>query len=161
LIFLRLFVLFVATESLVFGCSRSKGISQLRLELTITIRNLSCLLLAILFAGCAKSGTDVAPVSGRVTLDGQPLEFAILTFQPEGKSPASGRTDKDGHYELLYKRGVMGAPVGKNKVSILLDVDLAHRPQIIPSRYNSPTELEREVTPSPNVIDFDLKTAAK
>jgi hypothetical protein len=116
-----------------------------------------CLLMLIgLGVGCNKSGQDVAPVSGRVTLDGQPLQFAIVTFQPEGKSAASGGTDKDGHYELLYKRGIMGAPVGMNRISILLDVEQAHRPQI-PAQ----PDLKREVKPGPNTIDFDLKTESK
>ena len=125
------------------------------------LRSLGCLIFIALLVGCGKSNADVAPVSGVVTLDGRPLEFAIITFQPEGKSPAAGRTDKDGHYELLYKRGVMGAPVGPNRVTIMLDVDLAKKPQNVPARYNTQTELQHEVKPGPNVIDFDLKTEAK
>jgi hypothetical protein len=120
------------------------------------LAQLCCLIPVLIFVGCAKPGADVAPVTGRITLDGQPLEFAVITFQPEGKSSASSGTDKDGHYELAYKRGVMGAPVGMSHVSILLDVEQAHRPQIKPQ-----TDLKREVKPGPNVFDFDLKTDAK
>jgi hypothetical protein len=125
------------------------------------LRSFSSLILMALLIGCGKSNADIAPVSGLVTLDGRPLEFAIVTFQPEGKSPGAGRTDSNGHYELLYKRGVMGAPVGPNRVTILLDVDLAKKPQILPAHYNTQTELQREVKPGPNVFDFDLKTEAK
>lgn len=120
------------------------------------VRNLLCLVWIALLAGCAKPGPDVAPVSGRVTLDGQPLPFAIVTFHPEGKSAASSGTDKDGRYMLMYKRGVMGAPVGMNRVTILLDVEQAHRPQLTPQ-----TDLKREVKPGPNEFNFELTTAAK
>jgi hypothetical protein len=120
-----------------------------------TARFLFCALAVTLLVGCSNSSTTVAPVNGRITLDGKPLQFAIVTFQPEGKSAASGGTDKDGHYVLMYKRGVMGAPVGMNRVTILLDVEQSHRAQI-PS-----TELQREVKHGENVIDFDLKSDEK
>jgi hypothetical protein len=114
------------------------------------------MLLAVVLGGCAKSGTDVAPVTGRVTLDGQPLEFANVTFHAEGKSSASSSTDKDGRYELIYKRGVVGAPIGKSRVTILLNVEQAHRPQVPPQ-----PDLEREVKPGPNEFNFDLKSDGK
>jgi|1185.fasta_scaffold506110_1 hypothetical protein len=119
------------------------------------MRYLLWLVVVAIVIGCGRSIADVAPVTGRVTLDGQPLQFAILTFHPAGKASASGGTDKDGRYTLLYKRGVMGAPIGLNRVTILLDVEQSHRPQL------TPTELEREVKPGPNVIDFDLKSDDK
>src|SRR5262249_49096600 len=121
------------------------------------LRHVTCLIPALLLlTGCAQSAPDVAPVSGRITLDGKPREFAVATFQPDGKSPATSGTDKDGHYELMYKRGVMGAPLGMNRVSILLDVEQAHRPQIPPQ-----ADLQREVKPGPNVFDFDLTSNTK
>jgi hypothetical protein len=116
------------------------------------------LMLAVL-AGCGKSGPEVAPVSGRVTLDGKPIKFANVIFQVEGKSPGVGRTDDNGRYVLMYKRGVPGAPIGQNRVSIALDTELARGPQTVPARYNTETELEREVMPGDdNVFDFDLTT---
>lgn len=120
------------------------------------MRYLSSFVVIALMAGCAKSGLDVAPVHGRVTLDGQPLQYAVVTFQPEGKSPASSGTDKDGHYELIYKRGIMGAPIGTSRVTILLDIQQSHRPQLKPQ-----TDLTREVKPGPNEFNFDLKSDAK
>jgi hypothetical protein len=125
------------------------------------IRYLSCLVLTVLLTGCGKSGAEVAPVSGRVTLDGRPLEFANISFQQEGKSAGVSRTDKDGHYDLMYKRGVMGGPVGKNRVTIVLDTELSHHAQNIPPRYNSQSDLEREIKPGQNEFNFDLTTDAK
>jgi hypothetical protein len=103
----------------------------------------------------------MAPVHGRVTLDGQPLPDAGVVFKASGQSPSGGRTDQDGNYELIYKRGVKGAPIGMNHVTILEDTQVTHHPQRVPARYNEKSELEREVKPGDNEINFDLKTEGK
>src|SRR5258706_3906708 len=96
------------------------------------------LLFGLLVDGCRKAGPEIAPVSGRVTLDGKPLEKADVVFQPDnGKPPASGRTDAEGRYELAYKRGVMGGPVGQNIVQIRVSRELVRNPPKIAARFNS------------------------
>jgi hypothetical protein len=114
--------------------------------------------LVSLSVGCSGSGPQIAPVSGRITLDGRPLSKASITFQPAGKSPGIGRTDDDGRYEIAYKRGVMGAPIGVNRISIEEIRDLTHRPQSVPVHYNTESDLQREVKAGPNEFDFDLTT---
>ena len=116
----------------------------------------------MLLVGCRESGPEVAPVTGVVTLDGRPLAFADVTFQAEGKSPGVGRTDKDGRYELMYKRGVVGAPIGPNRVSITTSSELVRNPPRIPARYNTESELTREILAGEdNVFDFELKSEPK
>jgi hypothetical protein len=121
-------------------------------------------------AGCGQSGPEVAPVSGRVTLDGQPIFEAEVLFQPDDrKSPSYGFTDRDGRYELGYKRGVKGALIGWHTVSIQMDTEivgpngkLTRRPQAIPRRYYEQSELRREVKAGEdNVIDFALASEKK
>ena len=103
----------------------------------------------------------MAPVHGRVTLDGQPLPHTSVVFQTPGESPSSGFTDQNGNYELIYKRGVKGAPVGTYKVTILQSTQRVPGPQRVPARYNQESELEREVKPGDNDINFDLTTEEK
>jgi hypothetical protein len=78
-----------------------------------------------LAAGCGQG--DVAPVSGRVTLNGQPLPHANISFQPVSPGPSvrpdtagsAGRTDADGHFTLrLIDPDRDGALVGKHVVTI-------------------------------------------
>lgn len=117
------------------------------------------MILLACFAGCGKSGPQVAPVTGRITLDGKPLENADIVFQPDGsKPPSAGRSDAKGHYELAYKRGVMGGSVGSNTVRITISPDVVADPPTIPTRYNTESQLTKEVKSGPNEIDFDLKT---
>jgi hypothetical protein len=114
--------------------------------------------LLLLVVGCSKSGPDLAPVSGRVTLDGQPIAVADVYFHPEGeKSPSVGRTDADGRYVLGYKRGVEGGMVGWNTVRI----QTVGGPPLVPPRYNRDSDLRREVTSGKNTFDFELTTAQK
>ena len=120
------------------------------------------LLLGLLCGGCRKSGPELAPVSGRVTLSGKPLENADVVFQPDnGKPPAIGRTDAEGRYELAYKRGVMGGPIGQNTVQIRVSRELVHKPPRIAARFNSQSELRRDVKAGQNEFDFDVTTDEK
>lgn len=75
-------------------------------------------------AGCGK-GLPVAPVSGTVTLDGQPLANATITTQPIGTDtrnpgPGSfGRTDAEGRFELeVVNPAIKGAIIGEHRVMI-------------------------------------------
>ena len=113
-------------------------------------------------AGCGQTGPQVAPVTGRITLDGQPLQNADVLFQPAGsKPPSAGRADANGHYELAYKRGVMGGTVGSNTVQITISSDVVANPPNIPARYNTESELSKEVKSGQNEFNFDLTTNEK
>jgi hypothetical protein len=119
-------------------------------------------LLVMSFAGCGKTGSNLAPVTGRITLDGKPLEKADILFQPDGsKPPSAGRTNADGRYELAYKRGVMGSTVGSNTVRITISSDVVSNPPNIPARYNTESELTKEVKSDQNEFNFDLTTNEK
>ncbi len=114
--------------------------------------------------GCGYS--DLGAVTGKVTLDGVPVEGATLEFQPdeEGASPSIGITDAAGEYTLKYTRDSYGAKVGTHKVRITLPTTSMDEngvetivPQPIPARYNSATTLVSEVKPGSNTFDFELE----
>jgi hypothetical protein len=83
--------------------------------------------ICLVVAGCARTPAGVVPVSGRVTLDGQPLAGAVVTFQPIQASSvplkaggSAGRTDGEGRFTLmLIEPPVPGALVGKHVVTIV------------------------------------------
>jgi hypothetical protein len=121
---------------------------------------------ALLVLGCAESGSDLAPVRGRVTLDGQPLAGARLRFQPEtaGGSPSYGTTDQQGSYELGFKRGQPGAQIGWHVIRIESGSEAGESgkkgsARTLPARYNAQSELRREVkSDEENTIDFELES---
>jgi hypothetical protein len=121
-----------------------------------------------LLAGCGSG--KIAPVSGRVTLNGKPLANASVTFAPIGQGkqepgPSSaGKTDADGRYKLaLIGQSGDGAIVGRHKVRIALMEELDtsdDRPEKLkqlPLKYNGQTTLEFDVPPGgTDAADFNL-----
>lgn len=116
--------------------------------------------------GCG-GGLPLAPVTGVVTLDGQPLENATVTFLPiagEG-STSIGETGPDGKFVLSYTREKHGALIGKHRVRINTSKITTHSSGIeshigerIPDRYNVATELEYEVKSGSNASEFKLRS---
>lgn len=125
--------------------------------------------------GCG--GADAGQVSGVVTLDGDPLANATVTFHPQqadGESApiSQGTTDANGKYTLtLISTGETGAVIGKHDVSIEVfedaededdqaDVneDIEDKPNIVPARYNVDSELTFEVKGGSNSADWPLET---
>ena len=114
-----------------------------------------------LLAACSGCSTDpfaCAPVSGLVTLDGEPLKTARVIFTPEKKGdnaivgPVSFCiTDDQGQFELNTNTGKPGAMIGKHKVFICGEVRDEENPDVIlvkeylPARYYEGTELTFEV----------------
>lgn len=77
---------------------------------------------AVIFTtvGCGK-GTLIK-VQGVVTLDGEPLAGATVSFMPVGEGrPASGRTDADGRFRLTTSRTDDGALPGEYKVVVVVE----------------------------------------
>ena len=117
-------------------------------------------------AGCG-GPKDVGGVSGTVTLGGQPLADAMITFSPtaEGGSSGVGQTDSEGHYTLSYAAGVQGAQQGANEVRITTfreaepdgDPPQPAVPEKVPAKYNVKTELKVEVKAGSNILDFPLE----
>jgi hypothetical protein len=142
-----------------------------------------CLLSAALLfiAGC---GNGLTPITGNVTMDGKPLTNAIVTFFPvEGGTAATGKTDDKGSYKLI---GVLGEGLkpGSYKVSVTtVETTVAESSEIdmnspeylamssgvgmesvkssapkepIPAKYNTSTEIVKQITNETAQIDLAL-----
>lgn len=115
--------------------------------------------------GCG-SGSGVVPVSGTVTLDGEPLAGALVSFYPqeEGKRFSTGTTDASGHYELVYTNDQKGAATGKHTVKITTatvqgEGGPARAPkEKLPAKYNDASELTVDITSSSSSTNFDLQS---
>jgi len=74
-----------------------------------------CFLIAIGLTGC---GPRLNPVKGVVTLDGTPVEGAVVSFISEDRKQAyNGRSDANGNFELFTDEKP-GAPAGTYKVVV-------------------------------------------
>ncbi|QDS89818.1 hypothetical protein EC9_40190 [Rosistilla ulvae] len=133
---------------------------QIQYALLIVVSSLAVI-------GCGGSGGRDLPklgqVTGTVTLDGQPLADAVVSFQSkEAGRVASGGTDTDGNYTIYLLNDIEGAPVGTNQVMIVTakpgddSIPGSAKPETLPAKYNAETELTADVQPGDNEFNFDL-----
>ncbi len=139
-------------------------------------------LTCVLTAGCGGSDFAVVSVSGKVTLDGEPLAGAAVNFLPfagdhteEAGPPSAGITDDQGVFRLTVADGREGAVVGKHRVMIFSqnieasddggsedeegpsDDVYGDSQELVPARYNVASELIYEVlAEGASDANFDL-----
>jgi hypothetical protein len=85
-----------------------------------------CLLLAPAVIGCGRAQPKLAPVSGRVTVQGKPLANVNVTFQPTAKAGSgaeagmgsSGTTDGSGRFQMKTFDNKPGAVIGTQVVGL-------------------------------------------
>jgi len=139
-----------------------------------------CLAGMICFWGCGRSHrSSTSNVTGRVTIDRQPVEEGRIVFESANQRPASGKI-KDGKIidMTTYTTGD-GAPIGHHQVAIFISekaksaivsnpgdhTDFDPRSMsgesLIPARYNNPQSsgLSAEVTArGENHFEFDIQS---
>lgn len=85
-------------------------------------RVFALMLAATMLVGCGgPSNPPTEPVSGTVTLDGEPVEGAVITFVPDDSAnqAAVARSQEDGSYELTTFASGDGAMAGTYKVQVM------------------------------------------
>ena len=121
--------------------------------------------------GCfgGRPDLDFGNVSGKVTLQGEPLADATVRFQPTTGRPSYGKTNENGEYSLNFMGKEWGAIVGDHQVAITTE-DRIENPEtgesrwqseILPPKYNKQSELTAVVEPGENQIDFTLDEMKK
>ena len=127
-----------------------------------------------LVVGCSQSSDELPrePVSGTVTLDGQPLSNGAITFIPETGVGGGGGTITDGAFSIGREGGLVP---GKYKVAIYASEKTAEttKPdqvggtkkeskvakELIPTKYNAQTELSAEIQKGgTRDLKFDLQS---
>lgn len=136
---------------------------------------MALVLLPGIVAGCSGNPSDMPKlgrVSGTVTMDGQPLPYATVSFWPtSGGRTSTGKTDENGFYELIYIRSTKGTKTGVNQVSVSsqsepiyddetgLNLIRGPQPETVPRKYRGDAStLEFDVKPGSNTYDIELFT---
>lgn len=123
----------------------------------MNVRIVSLMVLVACVVGCSGDLPPLGKVSGKVTLDGQPLAGVIINFKPENGRAATATTDSEGEYTLEYVHGVSGSKVGSTTVMFEWPLGQAGKP--IPKRYvGLNSELKVDVSKGGNNFDFDLES---
>jgi hypothetical protein len=122
----------------------------------------------VAFAGCGSDKSAMAPVTGKVTLDGKPFTTGGIATIPVAGRGAMGRINSDGTFELSTFGAGDGALVGTHKVAVAAYEGGSGGPEgslgksLIPMRYTSPESsgLTIEVTadgPNEPVLELSSK----
>lgn len=144
----------------------------------------------LLLAGCSTkpqvdySKADLVEVTGKVTLDGQPLAFAVVSFDSPDDQFSYAMTDEGGAYQLQFDSEQTGCTKGPKVVQIstnrkILGLNVADDgageegegseeganeggrssgPEQVPACYNKESKLKVTVTDSDTSFDFDLNS---
>jgi len=132
----------------------------------------------ILTPGCGQKEVTLAPVTGKVTVDGKPLTSGSVSLIPdvplgsEGAKqaskiptlgPSGGEIGPDGTYKI-YTSGKEGAPLGKYRVRVVPPITEVKDDKEVPDigfdkKYTdaNKTPLRIEVVPNPQPGAYDLK----
>jgi hypothetical protein len=120
--------------------------------------------------GCSGNGEELAPVAGKVTVNGKPLTFGAVSFRPDPskgnqtRHHPTGEIDAQGNFEL-YAAGRKGAPPGWYRVLVYADENqkqgathpLPPRWAVHPKYTDEQTTVRLEVVQKPAPDAYDLK----
>jgi hypothetical protein len=115
-------------------------------------------------AGC--SGSNLATVTGTVTVDGEPAEVgAVSFFAVDGRAPTAGARIVNGRYTAQVPTGLCNVQVrvsklvGQRKIYDTPDSPVKQVwAEVLPPKYNEATELQLDVQPGTNEQNYDLST---
>jgi hypothetical protein len=122
--------------------------------------------------GCGANGPELLPVSGVVTLDGQPVAEAAVLFTAVAKGPAaSATTDPQGRFQLMTVNRP-GAVAGDYRVTVtkqevkgvgdfgVVGPDGAQVTWLVPEKYSRPdaSGLTATVGRDRQAFDFQLSS---
>jgi hypothetical protein len=116
--------------------------------------------------GCgSRKLPELAPVTGKVTLDGDPLPQLRVSFYPQsGGRPGTGVTDVEGKYELVYTAGEKGTKLGPSRVEVTMEwPDGEPMPgfedPVPPSYTGMNSTLSFDVKPENNVYNIEMSSS--
>lgn len=121
--------------------------------------------------GCgteAEEFPETFPVTGKVSLRGEPLSKGAISFVPTNGRPATANIEADGTYRLSTFKPGDGAVPGPYRVTIsAMDTDPMQMPRpgdpppksLVPKKYSktATSDLKATVEKKTNEIPFDLR----
>ncbi len=120
---------------------------------------------ALVVAGCGKSGPKTYEVTGTVTYDGQPLEVGSIAFTPADTTMRGGQVPvAAGKYAIQLPPGEMAVKIYAERPSGPYDEVMGGTPteQYLPPNYNDRTKLKATITADgAQVHDFKLTKDGK
>jgi len=118
----------------------------------------------ICLTGCSR-GPAGGHVEGEVTLDGKPLDNAVIRLVPiDGQTGTAGGTTKNGKFELQLPASKYRVEISATKMPNGTGEIERHSSgdvkvvELVPEKYNTKSELVLDVHTGQNAPHFDLKS---
>lgn len=123
-------------------------------------------LLLMITIGCNSGRSDLVEVTGKVTLDGKPIEKGKITLEAtDGKGGVEGGSIENGEYSVKTTPGMKAVKINSSKVvGQKQTYGTADSPteevavEAIPKKFNRDTELKIEVSSTSLEHDFELQS---
>jgi hypothetical protein len=127
------------------------------------------LFVCVFLLGCTEGETERVPISGKITLDNQPIDGGTILFLPQEKGKIkTGATIEEGQYILdedegpqagqhrveIYWAKKTGRQIPSNDPPNMMD----ETREVVPGKYNQQSVLTVEIKPGENTFDLDLRT---
>lgn len=106
------------------------------------------LIATVVLAGCGDYRPERVPVSGRVVIDGQPLEHGFVRFIAAKDRPSVAELGPDGRFELTCFTQKDGSVLGQHVVTVTAAESVSPQEQKwhAPKRYADPATSDLSVT---------------
>lgn len=112
------------------------------------------LFLGLFLVGCGGADyPDRGVVTGKVTMNGEPVPNISIMAAPMKGRTSYGRTEADGSYELMYTIDVSGTELGPNKITMIWPTGVSGPG--IPKEY---LDMTLDVKNGSNVYDIEMKS---
>jgi hypothetical protein len=133
---------------------------------------LGCAVLACCAGGCggrAYEGQQRFPLTGKVMVDGQPMEHGLISFLPQSDGGrVCGGPITAGSYSVPEEMGATAGtyhvrinwnkPTGKKVLDFEGEPIMDETKEGLPDKYHASSELTAEVSAKKTTFDFDLQS---
>ena len=115
--------------------------------------------LSLAITGCGYRRPPQVKTSGTVTLDGEPVAEASLTFIPDSGRPAMAVTNADGEFQVSSFGGNDGLPAGSYRVIAIKEV-LKERFQKLYEKQVAQAKADAEPGEEPEEVELEFGDSA-
>jgi hypothetical protein len=131
-------------------------------------RSILLLALTLFLAGCGQQNSETVSVAGSVTIAGQPLSGAVITFEPLPGTPGPKASSVvlDGQYRIEPSAGLRPGQF-RVRISMLPSEMLSSvapdsAQLVIAAEFDSNSQLSADLkTTEPNQADFQVEALAR
>jgi hypothetical protein len=123
-----------------------------------TANRLCLIACAVACVGGCDSGPKLVPISGRVTIDGKPLERGAMTVWVAGYRPSCSAIGKDGRFALTTHKTGDGCPVGDFAVTVTSETSTKGDIMTydVPLRYKDPVQSKLRIQADQPCDDWEI-----